>query len=198
MVRFDCAPWVHKVHKARSMPREKVHVGSGEGTDRKRRGTVGADLLQSLQEPNSGDRASTGDSGFDARKRQIARLSDEQRQEFATLVDDTVRRIESGLFLPHSGIQVSADAAEAQPQASTVCSYQDRRDPGLGTAERGRAGHSLCRAWQVSVRGAGGSVLENRETGFVRRFSDEAVPRMEKEGVLPDVHPRTPAAAGET
>jgi hypothetical protein len=29
-----------------------------------------------------------------------ATISDEQRQEFATLVDDTVRRIESGLFLP--------------------------------------------------------------------------------------------------
>jgi CRISPR/Cas system-associated exonuclease Cas4 (RecB family) len=34
-----------------------------------------------------------------------ATISDEQRQEFATLVDDTVRRIESGLFLPHSGIR---------------------------------------------------------------------------------------------
>jgi hypothetical protein len=32
-------------------------------------------------------------------------ISDEQRQEFATLVEDTVRRIESGLFLPHSGIR---------------------------------------------------------------------------------------------
>jgi hypothetical protein len=34
-----------------------------------------------------------------------ATISDQQRQEFATLVDDTVRRIESGLFLPHSGIR---------------------------------------------------------------------------------------------
>ena len=34
-----------------------------------------------------------------------ATISDEQRQEFATLVDDTVRRIESGLFLPRSGIR---------------------------------------------------------------------------------------------
>ena len=45
------------------------------------------------------------------RKRQVevqylrATISEEQRQEFATLVDDTVRRIESGLFLPHSGIR---------------------------------------------------------------------------------------------
>ena len=34
-----------------------------------------------------------------------ATISDEQRQEFAGLVEDTVRRIESGLFLPHSGIR---------------------------------------------------------------------------------------------
>jgi hypothetical protein len=34
-----------------------------------------------------------------------ATISEEQRQEFATLVDDTARRIESGLFLPHSGIR---------------------------------------------------------------------------------------------
>jgi hypothetical protein len=34
-----------------------------------------------------------------------ATITDEQRQEFASLVDDTVKRIESGLFLPHSGIR---------------------------------------------------------------------------------------------
>jgi CRISPR/Cas system-associated exonuclease Cas4 (RecB family) len=34
-----------------------------------------------------------------------ATISEEQRQEFATLVEDTVQRIESGLFLPHSGIR---------------------------------------------------------------------------------------------
>jgi len=34
-----------------------------------------------------------------------ASITEEQRQEFATLVEDTVRRIESGLFLPHSGIR---------------------------------------------------------------------------------------------
>ena len=31
--------------------------------------------------------------------------TEEQRQEFAVLVDETVRRIEPGLFLPHSGIR---------------------------------------------------------------------------------------------
>jgi hypothetical protein len=34
-----------------------------------------------------------------------AAITEQQRQEFETLVDDTVRRIESGLFLPHSGIR---------------------------------------------------------------------------------------------
>ena len=34
-----------------------------------------------------------------------ATITDEQRQEFAALVEDTVQRIESGLFLPHSGIR---------------------------------------------------------------------------------------------
>jgi hypothetical protein len=34
-----------------------------------------------------------------------ATISQQQRDEFANLVDDTVRRIESGLFLPHSGIR---------------------------------------------------------------------------------------------
>jgi hypothetical protein len=34
-----------------------------------------------------------------------AMITDEQRREFETLVEDTVDRIESGLFLPHSGIR---------------------------------------------------------------------------------------------
>ncbi len=34
-----------------------------------------------------------------------ATISDEQRQEFESLVTDTVRRIKSGLFLPHSGVR---------------------------------------------------------------------------------------------
>ena len=34
-----------------------------------------------------------------------ASITEEQRHEFASLVEDTVRRIESGLFLPHSGIR---------------------------------------------------------------------------------------------
>jgi hypothetical protein len=34
-----------------------------------------------------------------------ATITEEQRQEFASLVTDTVKRIESGLFLPHGGIR---------------------------------------------------------------------------------------------
>lgn len=32
-------------------------------------------------------------------------ITDEQREEFAHLVDDTIRRIESTQFLPHSGVR---------------------------------------------------------------------------------------------
>jgi len=45
------------------------------------------------------------------RKREVevqylcATISEEQRQEFATLVENTIGRIESGFFLPHSGIR---------------------------------------------------------------------------------------------
>jgi hypothetical protein len=34
-----------------------------------------------------------------------ATITEEHRREFASLVEDTVKRIESGLFLPHSGIR---------------------------------------------------------------------------------------------
>src|ERR1017187_5006797 len=49
-------------------------TGGGEGTDGEGNGTVGADLLQSLQEPDSGDRAGNRDGSPDARYGQIARL----------------------------------------------------------------------------------------------------------------------------
>src|SRR5271157_2086260 len=54
-----------------------------------------------------------------------ATISDEQRQEFATLVDDTVRRIESGLFLPHSGIRFPQNPCTTCP-FSGLC--LDERD----------------------------------------------------------------------
>jgi hypothetical protein len=54
-----------------------------------------------------------------------ATITEGQRQEFATLVEDTVRRIESGLFLPHSGIRFPQNPC-------TTCSFLglclDKRD----------------------------------------------------------------------
>ena len=43
-----------------------IPAGSGKGTDGQGRGTVRADLLQGVQEPDSGDRASHRDGGTDA------------------------------------------------------------------------------------------------------------------------------------
>ncbi len=44
-----------------------------------------------------------------------ATISEDQRREFATLVEDTVRRIESGLFLPHSGIRFPQNPCTSCP-----------------------------------------------------------------------------------
>jgi hypothetical protein len=42
-------------------------------------------------------------------------ITDEQRQEFSALIEDTVRRIESGLFLPHSGVRFPQNACTSCP-----------------------------------------------------------------------------------
>ena len=139
-------------------------------------------------------------------------ITDEQREEFGALVEDTVRRIEVrpsscptaasafpripvrvvliiGLCLDKQELieaalvrrpgemtlvgltnlrtRISAHAAEAQSQASPVRADQDRRDPGLGTEDRSGAGHPVRGTGQVSVRSAGGSVLEAGETEVV-------------------------------
>src|ERR1700676_1587806 len=51
-----------------------LQAGGGEGTDGKGNGAVGADLLQSLQEPDSGHRTGDRDGGSDARHGQTPRL----------------------------------------------------------------------------------------------------------------------------
>ena len=54
-----------------------------------------------------------------------ASITEEQRQEFASLVEDTVRRIESGLFLPHSGIRFPQNPCTTCPFLGLCL---DRRD----------------------------------------------------------------------
>jgi len=44
-----------------------------------------------------------------------ATITEEQRREFASLVEDTVKRIESGLFLPHSGIRFPQNPCTSCP-----------------------------------------------------------------------------------
>ena len=42
-------------------------------------------------------------------------ISDDQRREFAALVEDTIGQIESGRFLPHSGIRFPQNACVTCP-----------------------------------------------------------------------------------
>ena len=44
-----------------------------------------------------------------------ATITDQQRQEFQTLVEDTVKRIEAGQFLPHSGIRFPQNPCSTCP-----------------------------------------------------------------------------------
>jgi len=54
-----------------------------------------------------------------------ATITDEQRQEFAALVEDSVRRIESGLFLPHSGIRFPQNPCTSCPFIGLCLDKQD-------------------------------------------------------------------------
>jgi hypothetical protein len=60
-----------------------------------------------------------------------ATITEEQRQEFATLVDDTVRRIESGLFLPHSGIRFPQNPCTTCPFLGLCLDQQTLIDASL-------------------------------------------------------------------
>src|SRR2546430_5512646 len=42
-------------------------------------------------------------------------ITDEQRQEFGQLVEDTIQRIESAQFLPHSGIRFPQNPCSSCP-----------------------------------------------------------------------------------
>ena len=59
-----------------------------------------------------------------------ATITDAQRQEFAALVEDSVRRIESGLFLPHSGIRFPQNPCTSCPFIGLCLDKQDL----IGTA----------------------------------------------------------------
>ena len=54
-----------------------------------------------------------------------ATITEAQRQEFAALVDDTVQRIESGLFLPHSGIRFPQNPCTTCPFLGLCLEKQD-------------------------------------------------------------------------
>jgi hypothetical protein len=60
-----------------------------------------------------------------------ATITDQQRQEFETLVDDTVRRIESGLFLPHSGIRFPQNPCTTCPFLGFCLDQRDLVEAGL-------------------------------------------------------------------
>jgi len=54
-----------------------------------------------------------------------ATITEAQRQEFAALVEDTVQRIESGLFLPHSGIRFPQNPCTTCPFLGLCLEKQD-------------------------------------------------------------------------
>ena len=60
-----------------------------------------------------------------------ATITDQQRQEFATLVDDTVRSIESGLFLPHGGIRFPQNPCTTCPVLGLCLGQRDLVEAGL-------------------------------------------------------------------
>ena len=58
-------------------------------------------------------------------------ITDEQRQEFGQLVQDTVRRIESAQFLPHSGIRFPQNPCSSCPYVGLCLGRQDMADAAL-------------------------------------------------------------------
>jgi hypothetical protein len=58
-------------------------------------------------------------------------ISDEQRQEFGQLVEDTIRRIESAQFLPHSGIRFPQNPCSTCPYVGLCLGKQELVDAAL-------------------------------------------------------------------
>ena len=58
-------------------------------------------------------------------------ITDEQREEFARLVENTIRRIESAEFLPHSGIRFPQNACRSCPYLGLCLGKQEIVDANL-------------------------------------------------------------------
>ena len=58
-------------------------------------------------------------------------ISDEQRQEFGQLVEDTIKRIEAGRFLPHSGIRFPQNGCVSCPYLGLCLGNQQLVDSKL-------------------------------------------------------------------
>ncbi len=60
-----------------------------------------------------------------------ATITEEHRREFSSLVEDTVKRIESGLFLPHSGIRFPQNPCTTCPFLGLCLDKRDLVDAAL-------------------------------------------------------------------
>ena len=58
-------------------------------------------------------------------------ITDEQRNEFGQLVEDTMRRVESAQFLPHSGIRFPQNPCITCPYLGLCLGKQDLVDAAL-------------------------------------------------------------------
>jgi len=67
-------------------------------------------------------------------------ITDAQRQEFGQLVEDTVHRIESAQFLPHSGIRFPQNACTTCPYIGLCLGRQDLVDAALLRQSGGNLG----------------------------------------------------------
>jgi len=58
-------------------------------------------------------------------------ITEAQRQEFGSLVEDTIRRIESAQFLPHSGIRFPQNPCSSCPYVGLCLGKQAMADASL-------------------------------------------------------------------
>ena len=58
-------------------------------------------------------------------------ITDEQRQDFGDLVENTIRQIESGYFLPHSGVRFPQNPCTSCPYVGLCLGHQELIDTNL-------------------------------------------------------------------